>query len=168
MVARHEPRPIIMDQKLTPTRASSPLPRRHESMKNMSLLARLIRHFSSHSNGSNTSSPTHGYDKFGTLERRARKGSSRSSRNASNGIPSSISNGDVRGHNNQQVDCSTALSIPICGVKNHGNTCYMNAGKISRLILHRSLLIFLIFDSFAMLVEHGSAGRVFCDGLLSK
>lgn len=110
---------------------SASLPRRYENGRSSpphgktSLLARLIRHFSVHAIAT---SPTHSYEKFGSLERRpsSRKGS-HSSHSPPNGIPSSVSNGDIRSHA-ANADMPT-LSIPICGVKNHGNTCYMNAGK---------------------------------------
>jgi len=136
--------------------SSASLPRRYESQQanhkhnNGSLLVRLIRHFSSHSIA--TSSPTHTYEKFGhsSLDRRSstRKssfgggGTIRGSKNSSNktpsssstiynnnGFSSSVSNGDIRANSqqNQQLVNLSSLSVPICGIKNHGNTCFMNA-----------------------------------------
>lgn len=49
-----------------------------------------------------------------------------------NGFPSSVSNGDIKSCRTQQPsNCSSnggVLTVPaICGIKNHGNTCFMNA-----------------------------------------
>lgn len=116
--------------------ASATLPRRNS--KSESLFVRLIRQFSSHSITS--SSPTHsgystnnGYATLGrtrqssSLDRHSSRKSSRhltSQQSVSSSVPCSVSNGDIRSHN---YSSGLAVVPATCGIKNHGNTCWLSA-----------------------------------------
>ncbi|KAI1293662.1 Ubiquitin carboxyl-terminal hydrolase 31 [Halotydeus destructor] len=117
----------MMNSSTLPRRCESS-PEQHQATAKRSLLSRLFRHFSS-SSISSTSSPSRSYERFGSsLDRRSSRKSSHSSQNSgsariSNGIPTSMSNGEL----GSKASATFPINLPSTGLKNHGNTCFMNA-----------------------------------------